>query len=327
MPEIHYPHILAEFHAGAWAVLPAKLLEIRAFLWAKMRGEKPPLWSTADAARQKDRRAQLRALEDWGEDMPREPPVAGPLERAGGARVGKAAVLPLYGTIVQRASLVTDISGATSTETIGRALDALAADPTCRAIVLDVDSPGGSVFGVSELWAKIQSVAGEKKVVAVANSMAASAAYWLASAAREIYVTPGGQVGSIGVLSAHEDLSAAYEQEGVKTTLVSAGKYKTEGNPYGPLDEEGRASMQRMVDEYYQSFAAAVARGRGISEARVKADYGQGRLVSAKDAKAAGMVDGIATLEQVLGRLGATASPGGASAEVLRRKLDVAEED
>ena len=88
-----------------------------------------------------------------------------------------------------------------------------------------------SVYGVAELADQIQSARASKPVVAIANSLAASAAYWIGCAAGEFYVTPGGEVGSIGVWQAHFDYSQAIASEGVKPTLISAGKYKVEGNP------------------------------------------------------------------------------------------------
>lgn len=87
------------------------------------------------------------------------------------------------------------------------------------------------------------------------------------------------------------------------TTLVSAGKYKAEGHPFAPLSDEARAALQRRVDECYARFVAAVAAGRGVSDATVREGYGQGRLLGARDALAAGMIDEIATLDDVLGEL------------------------
>ena len=145
-------------------------------------------------------------------------------------------------------------------------------------IVLLVDSPGGSVYGIAELANKINALKGEKKIIGMADSVAASAAYWLASQCSELVCCPGGQVGSIGVLAAHEDQSGAAEQAGVKTTLVTSSKYKGEGNPFGPMDDDARAEIQSKVDAYHAMFVAAVARGRGVSEGVVNKTFGQGRM-------------------------------------------------
>jgi signal peptide peptidase SppA len=218
-------------------------------------------------------------------------------------RAGVVAILPLFGVISQRMNMMTDVSGGTSTEAFGRAFREAVADPAVEAIVLAVDSPGGSVFGIDELGAEIFDARSQKPIVAVADSLAASAAYWLAAQASELVVTPGGQVGSIGVFAAHRDLSKAYADAGMKHTLISAGKYKTEGNPYGPLTDDARAAMQDTVDQYYGLFVKAVARGRGVSVGDVRGGFGEGRVVTAKDAVAARMADRIDTLANTVNRL------------------------
>jgi signal peptide peptidase SppA len=144
----------------------------------------------------------------------------------------------------------------------------------------------------------------------VANTLAASAAYWLASAASELVVTPSGEVGSIGVFAIHEDYSAALDRVGVKVSLISAGKYKTEGNPFEPLGEEAQAAVQGTVNDYYDMFIRAVARGRGVSQADVIAGFGEGRVVMAEQAVRLGMADRVATIDEVIGGLQAGSSKG-----------------
>jgi capsid assembly protease len=227
----------------------------------------------------------------------------GAAQRPTARTAGAIAVLPLFGIIAQRANIMTQTSGGTSTEMFGRQFQAAMADPQIGAVIIDVDSPGGTVNGVDELSSLIYSARGEKPVVAVANSLAASAAYWIATAADELVVTPTGEVGSIGVLAAHEDDSEMFEKAGVKTTLISAGKYKTEGNPYEPLSDEARAHLQERVDDYYGLFVGAVARNRGVGVQAVREGFGEGRAVGAKQAKALGMVDRIGTLDDTIARL------------------------
>lgn len=214
---------------------------------------------------------------------------------------GAIAVIPVYGTVMQRGSQLNLCDGGTSTQAISQALAQANADPGIAAIVLDIDSPGGSVYGVAELAAEIR--ASSKPVTAVANSLAASAAYWLGASASEFYVTPGGEVGSIGVWMAHEDWSQALAEAGVSTTLISAGKYKVEGNPYGALDAEARAFMQSRIDDYYAAFTRDVARGRKVAVDQVRSGMGQGRVLGAAQAKAENMVDDILTFDQVLKRI------------------------
>jgi signal peptide peptidase SppA len=240
-------------------------------------------------------------------------------ERIGGAQAGSVAVIPMYGLITQRATMMSDFSGGTSIDELRSLLRTALADPTVTAVVFDVDSPGGSVDGVPEFAAELRSArAGSKPVIAQVNTLAASAAYWLASSCSEIVCTPSGEVGSIGVFAAHEDLSKAAEMEGVKTTLVSAGPYKTEGNPFEPLTDEARAAIQDQVDAFYGMFVGDVARGRGVGADVVTSSYGQGRTLLASKARSAGMVDRIDTLEATIRRLQPpkAARPGAASLQI-----------
>lgn len=273
-----YAHIAEYLYGTPWAILPSKFAGMSAAF-----------------------RRHAAGVSISAEDLAAIKAAAAPARQT--ARSGTVAVLPLTGVISQRASLITDASGGTSTEVWRRIFSELVADPQIGSIILDVDSPGGSVYGIPELWDVIASARVVKPVIAVANAMAASAAYWLATAASELVVTPSGQVGSIGVFASHTDLSKAAELEGVRTTLVSAGKYKTEANPYEPLSEEARAALQAQVDAYYGQFVAAVAKGRGVSASDVRSGFGEGRMVNAQEAVRLGMADLVGTLEDTIRRL------------------------
>lgn len=229
-------------------------------------------------------------------------------ERIGAARtpqqqrLGTVAVLPLYGTIAHRADMIVESSGGTSIQRFAQALRQVLADSEVGAIVLDVDSPGGAVDGVPELAAEIVRARGIKPVVAIANTLAASAAYWIGSAATELWASPSAELGSIGVWAAHQDLSAFYEKEGVKMTLISAGKYKTEANVFEALTDEARAYIQERVDGFYGMFVADVARQRGTSKEAVRGGFGEGRVVGARAAVAGGMADRVGTLDEAIVR-------------------------
>jgi signal peptide peptidase SppA len=218
-------------------------------------------------------------------------------------------VLPVLGVLSQRGGIDQTSTPLTSVDSLRRHFAAALADSEVGTILLDVDSPGGSVAGIQEFAADIFAARGQKRIVAQANSLMASAAYWIGSAADEVVATPSGQVGSIGVISAHEDHSGELEQKGIRVELISAGRYKTEGSPLGPLTDEARADRQRHVDEYYRSFTNDVAKHRNVKPADVRSGYGQGRVLGARDALAAGMVDRIGTLEQTIGRL-LSSAPG-----------------
>jgi capsid assembly protease len=278
--------LVAEFLATPWALMPERLHALASVV---MR------WSAGIPA-EADNMIRVQADRVIRETR---------RQTASSQSAGGIAVLPLYGVVTQRGNMVDDVSGpgSTSTQQFSAALRQLLADDTVGQILIDIDSPGGSVYGVAELADEIQSARTQKPVVAVANSLAASAAYWIGCSASEFYVTPGGEVGSIGVWQAHQDYSKALEESGVKTTLISAGKFKVEGNPYSPLDDEAQSFMQSRVDDYYAAFTKAVARGRGVPIAQVREGMGQGRVLGADAALAQSMVDGVATFDDVLKKM------------------------
>jgi len=282
--------LISEFLTTPWALMPERLQAMTAVLTR---------WSS-DVSPSDETLFQIntdRMLRDTRKQFASD--------RAASNTGAGIAVLPLYGVVTQRGNMVDDISGpgSTSTQKFTSALRQVLADDTVGQILIDIDSPGGSVYGVAELASEIVKARAQKPVVAVANSLAASAAYWIGCSASEFYVTPGGEVGSIGVWQAHFDYSKALEEEGVKPTLISAGKFKVEGNPYVPLDPEAQAFMQSRVDDYYNAFIKAVAKGRDVSAADVQGGMGEGRVLGADAALAAKMVDGIATFDDVLAKM------------------------
>jgi signal peptide peptidase SppA len=295
-----------------WAILPEKLAELVAVL-SRRKGHVGGGYAAEDDSfeRAERDRAEVRAKA-----------IGAKLRDVGGMlveQVGKVAILPMMGTISQRPSFMTKFSGGTSAEQFASSHAALLDDGSVKSIVWDVDSPGGSVAGVPEAAARLLAMKGEKKTVAVSNAMMASAAYWLASSADEVVAAPSSLTGSIGVVAVHEDHSKANELDGVQVNYIHAGKYKVEGNPDQPLSAEGAQALQQTVDDYYGQFVKGVGRARGVTEAKVKTGYGEGRVLTAQRAVDAGLADRVATLLQVLTRLGAYegGSVPGASAEPL----------
>lgn len=278
--------LVAEFLATPWALMPERLSALATVISRWTQGA--PASDAAMFQVQTD-----RVLRDTRR------------QTSAAISGGGIAVIPIYGVITQRGNMVDDVSGPgmVSTQIVTQMLRQAVADEAVSQILLDIDSPGGSVYGVSELGDAILSARAQKPVVAIANSLAASAAYWIGSQAGEFYVTAGGEVGSIGVWQAHQDYSKAMDEAGVKTTLISAGKFKIEGNPYAPLDEEAQGFMQSRVDDYYASFTKAVAKGRGVPITQVRDGMGQGRVLGADAALAQNMVDGIASFDQVLSKM------------------------
>lgn len=277
MPPLNNSYVLQAFIETPWAILPNKLAVLEEIVTRHVSGEKLSA---------EEIQARIHGAV--------RPPAR---------QVKSVAVLPLFGTIFPRANMMTQVSGATSAEQFGAQFAQLLADPNVSAIVLDVNSPGGQVSGVEEVSQQIYAARGQKPIVAVANHLMASAAYWIGTAADEIVVTPSAEVGSIGVFAVHQDVSARMEKEGVKVNMISRGKYKVEGNPYEPLGEEARAAIQTSVDEFYAMFTNAVARNRGVKPAAVRNGFGEGRVVSAQQALELGMADRIGTLEETVSRL------------------------
>jgi ClpP class serine protease len=140
------------------------------------------------------------------------------------------------------------------------------------------------VYGVQELWQTIFDLKEKKKITSVVNPVAASAAYWIASASSEIVVTPSGEVGSIGVYLMHVDVSSAMTSAGRKVTLVKAGERKASGHPYAPLDPTALDELQSGVNDYYDKFVRAVAKGRKTTQTAVRDGFGRGGMVRAEAA-------------------------------------------
>jgi signal peptide peptidase SppA len=243
---------------------------------------------------------------------------------------GNVAVMPVQGPIENRMSFLGYIMGWFNCESGRQALSALVADRDVSAIVLDVDSPGGTSEGVEEFADQIAAARETKPVYAIADAMACSAAFWIASAATALYCVPSGCVGSVGVYATHVDYSAAMAEDGINVTVLKAGKYKAEWLPYSPLTDDAKEYAQEQVDTLYTRFVAAVAKYRGTDAADVKKNYGQGRVVDARPAAAAGMIDGVMTMDALLGKLTGSAAASGASGrrtsvEVLRLRHRLAQ--
>ena len=234
---------------------------------------------------------------------------------------GTIAVIPLRGLITPRPSLMSLLFGGGGGLQVFRSdLRAAVADDDIDSILIDIDSPGGSTALVAETAAEIRQARRSKPITAIANTIAASAAYWLGSQANEFVVTPSGEVGSIGVFALHEDWSGFDAKAGISTTIVSAGKYKAETHPAKPLSDDAKAHLQESVDDYFGLFLADVAKGRSATAAKVRDGFGEGRMVTAKRAVELGMADRVATYEQTLTAL-ASAPSEGRRAELERAPL------
>jgi len=271
-----YRSIIRAVQKTPWAILPEKLAEITAFLESRAAGGELP-----------------------------EPKAGIYREKAPSYRTTRkgTAVIPVFGTLAPRMNLLTEFSGGTSAEVLRAQVKKAAADPKVKSIVLDINSPGGSAYGIPEVADEVMAARTKKPVIAVANPIAASAAYWIASAASEVVATPSGEVGSIGVIVLHEDYSEQDKMLGIKRTLIRSGEHKAEANPFEPLSEEDREELQRICNILHSEFVESVARGRGLLAQTVREGFGRGRMVLAREALQERMVDRLQTFDQVLERI------------------------
>lgn len=274
---------LLDVMTALWAIQPDKLKEIRAIYEAHLRGEKMDLHGL-----------EARMGEPLNNEQPR-------LEVVNGI-----AVIPVEGILAKRMNMLTKISGGSSTELIAADVKQAVGDPLVRAIVLAVDSPGGAIDGTQELAHTIFNARGTKPIIAYADGMMASAAYWIGAAADKVVMSSETtMVGSIGVVATHVDVSGAEKMRGTKTTEIYAGKYKRIASTYAPLSAEGQQTIQDMVDYQYSVFVNDVAKFRGVTPDKVMKDMADGRVFMGIQAVEAGLTDGFASLEGLVSALAA----------------------
>jgi capsid assembly protease len=261
-----------------WAVTPDMLDEVHAIYGRHLRGDKIDL-------------AQLSAATGLSFDN----------QAKGYVIDDGVAVLPIDGVIAKRMNLFSKISGGTSSQLIGAEIGRAMADREVQALVLAIDSPGGTVDGTPELADIVLGCRGVKPVLACTDGMMCSAAYWIGSAADQVLISSEvAVVGSIGVVTKHIDASAAEAKAGIRTTEIFAGRYKRIDSQYAPLTDEGRAYLQAAVDHAYSVFVDAVGRHRGAGSDEVLSRMADGRTFHGSQAITAGLVDGVATLAEVI---------------------------
>lgn len=269
-----------------WAIMPDRLEEIHAIYGARLRGEEPDI-------------AAIEAR--IGRPMGSDP--QGYEVRDG------AALVPLRGVLAQRMNLMSNISGGTSTELFARDVRQALEDPAVRSIIVMADTPGGAVAGTQTAADVVRAARGRKPIATFAEGMMASAGVWIGTASDQVILADGAtQVGSIGVVATHTDVSKREEAMGIKTTEIVAGKYKRAASQYGPLTETGRATIQEQVDYLYGLFVADVAKNRGVSVDQVLESMADGRLFIGQQAVDAGIADGIGSLETLIANLNDRAS-------------------
>lgn len=219
-------------------------------------------------------------------------------------QAGSVAIIPVYGVLAPRLNMITEMSGGTTFEKLTAQLRETMANKAIKTIVLDIDSPGGNVAGATEFARELLRARTKKPIVAVAQYSACSAAYWPAACCTEIVVAPSAIVGSIGVYTAHDDLSEALKQEGIKRTYLSAGTGKVDGNEAEPLSAEAAGRIQALIDDAYGLMVTDVVKGRGagMTPDRVRNEW-KAHVYTATEAVRLGLADRIGTLEETIERI------------------------
>jgi signal peptide peptidase SppA len=195
----------------------------------------------------------------------------------------------------------------TSTVEVGNAVDRAAADPNVSGILLEIDSPGGTVAGTEALAGKVRAARRKKPVWAAIEDLGASAAYWVASQANSIYATSKtALVGSVGTVLTVYDVSKAAEGQGVRPRVFSTGPLKGAGTPGAPVTDEDAVYFQGLVNEAQTHFDAALRSpmGRGFSAAELNA-VKTGGVFPAGEAQRLRLIDGVRSLDSILDALAA----------------------
>ncbi|EDY21057.1 peptidase S49 [Chthoniobacter flavus Ellin428] len=236
---------------------------------------------------------------DLFSDPPAEPPDSDLLQIENG--IG---IIPITGVLMKRPDIFSRVLlGAADMDEISEAINEAGDREDVQAVLLDIDSPGGTVTGTPELAAAVAALSRAKYVYAFSDGQMCSAAYWIASQADVIFSTPSARVGSIGVLLPMLDETEAFKQEGLKVDLFAAGKYKSVGVPGVALTDDQRTWLQSMIDEINGEFQAAVlARGRAIDPAAMEGQDFSGQKAFENSLTAGVMLDRATVLTKMQAR-------------------------
>lgn len=217
------------------------------------------------------------------------------------SRRGDVAVIPIYGPIMRHASMFSRMSGATTTETIAQDVGVALQDPTIKAMVLKINSPGGQAAGIGELAGIVREADGQKPITAYVEYMGTSAANYIAAGASRIVANKSSFVGSIGTISAWTSDKAAKEALGLKDIVVVSPQTPRKG--IDPESDEGLAELQAQLGYLTDHFIADMATYRNTSQKKVREDFGQGGVLDSTRALEVGLIDDLGTFEQVIGRV------------------------
>nr|WP_245611465.1 MULTISPECIES: S49 family peptidase [unclassified Wolbachia] len=203
------------------------------------------------------------------------------------------AIIRIYGVLTKKTEAFDHILDMTSYENIHEEIESALEDKSIETILLDIDSPGGEVNGVFDLADFIYESRTKKRIIAIANDDAYSAAYAIASSAEKVFVSRTSGVGSIGVIASHIDQSRFDEKQGIKYTTIFAGSRKNDLNPHEPMTSESLESLQKEVDRLYEMFVQLIARNRNLSIEAIKST--EAGLYFGEKAVEIGVADGVTT--------------------------------
>ncbi len=211
-------------------------------------------------------------------------------------RNSERGIIPIHGILTKKSEVFDDVLGMTSYEKISEEIEEALIDKEVETIILDIDSPGGEVNGLFDLSDFIYQARRKKRIVAIANDDAYSAAYAIASSAEKVLVTRTSGVGSIGVIASHIDQSGFDEKQGIKYTTVFAGSRKNDLNPHEPITSESLESLKSEVNRLYGMLVELIARNRNLSVEAIKST--EAGLYFGEKAVEIGLADGITILSE-----------------------------
>lgn len=270
-----FPHIVNYINSQVWAILPSHLELIQSIVTTHMHGEPDIASIEAAMGRRLDNNPEVQLQ-------------------------GQTAIIPIYGAIVDKGSLMAQSSGALSAEKIQGMIQSALDNPDVKNILLDVNSPGGTVTGGMELSDFIYAARDIKPIDAFVSGNMASLAYLIGSSASTVTATETSLSGSIGTIMTHQDFSKRLEMDGIKITHITSGENKAMGNSAEPLSEKAHQHFKGLVDEFNAMFVERVARNRKVSVMDVMNNMGQGKMYIAKEALSRKMIDKIGTMDMAL---------------------------
>lgn len=304
---------LLEAISAAWVMEPRTLTNLAELVRLHENGVKVPAEQVQKVV---DGRDEARAASrPWDSVLASRTPAE---QKQGFYMVGSVAVVPIEGVLAARAGMVNNVSSPSgmSAEEVIKSVNGAA--EVCKAMVLHMDSPGGTVAGTTDMAQAIADVAARMPVVALANNKMCSGAYWLGCQATKIMASPLAEVGSIGVYAAVADTSRAAEDAGVKVHVVNFGENKGAFTDGTVVTDKQLSDLKTQLAPCYAQFIATVAKGRGVTKAQA-AELADGRVHMAPDALAFGLIDKIGNLKDAVAWASALSSQTPATAGSARK--------